>query len=338
MRILTQEPVIREEQNWLTILKNAISDPKLLLKALNLPEDDFEQSIAARKLFSLRVPQPFIDKIEKGNLQDPLFLQVMCSDLEFVQAEGFSTDPLEEKNANAVPNILHKYQNRLLFMVKGGCAVNCRYCFRRHFPYDENPGNKKSWQLALDYIADHPEIEEVIFSGGDPLMAKDHELAWLIKHLENIPHLQRLRIHTRLPVVIPQRITDEFCTLLAESRLQTVMVTHINHPNEIDQIFAHAMQKLKAVNVTLLNQSVLLKGVNDDAQILKILSDKLFQTGILPYYLHLLDKVQGASHFLISDIEAMQIYKTLQSLTSGYLVPKLAREIAGELNKTLYAE
>ena len=269
MRILTQEPVIREEQNWLTILKNAISDPKLLLKALNLPEDDFEQSIAARKLFSLRVPQPFIDKIEKGNPQDPLFLQVMCSNLEFVQAEGFSMDPLEEKNANAVPNILHKYQNRLLFMAKGGCAVNCRYCFRRHFPYDENPGNKKSWQLALDYIAVHPEIEEVIFSGGDPLMAKDHELAWLIKHLENIPHLQRLRIHTRLPVVIPQRITDEFCTLLAESRLQTVMVTHINHPNEIDQIFANAMQKLKALNVTLLNQSVLLKGVNDDAQILK---------------------------------------------------------------------
>lgn len=223
-------------------------------------------------------------------------------------------------------------------MAKGGCAVNCRYCFRRHFPYDENPGNKKSWQLALDYIAAHSEIEEVIFSGGDPLMAKDHELAWLIKHLENIPHLQRLRIHTRLPVVIPQRITDEFCTLLAETPLQKVMVTHINHPNEIDQVFTNAMQKLNVVNVTLLNQSVLLKGVNDDSQILKILSDKLFQTGILPYYLHLLDKVQGASHFLISDIEAMQIYKTLQSLTSGYLVPKLAREIAGEPNKTLYAE
>ncbi|OOF85351.1 EF-P beta-lysylation protein EpmB [Rodentibacter ratti] len=338
MHILTQDPVIREEQNWLTILKNAISDPQVLLKTLDLPEKNFEQALNARKLFALRVPQPFIAKMEKGNPNDPLFLQVMCSDLEFVQAEGFSTDPLEEKNANAVPNILHKYKNRLLFMVKGGCAVNCRYCFRRHFPYEENPGNKKSWQQALDYIAEHTEIEEVIFSGGDPLMAKDHELEWLIKRLENLPHLQRLRIHTRLPVVIPPRITDEFCEILAKSRLQTVMVTHINHPNEIDDLLAYAMKKLRHAGITLLNQSVLLKGINDDARALKNLSDKLFQIGILPYYLHLLDKVQGASHFLVDDRQAMAIYKTLQSLTSGYLVPKLAREIAGEPNKTLYAE
>ncbi len=274
--------------------------------------------------------------MEKGNPNDPLFLQVMCSELEFLQAEGFSTDPLEEQNANAVPNILHKYQNRLLFMVKGGCAVNCRYCFRRHFPYDENPGSKKSWQGALDYIAAHSEIEEVIFSGGDPLMAKDDELEWLIKRLENLPHLQRLRIHTRLPVVIPQRITDKLCLLLAESRLQMVMVTHINHPNEIDERLSYKMQKLKGANVTLLNQSVLLKGINDEAIILKNLSDKLFQIGILPYYLHLLDRVQGASHFFIDDKQAARLYKELQALTSGYLVPKLAREIAGEPNKTLY--
>lgn len=338
MHILTQDPVIREEQNWLTILKNAISDPQVLLKTLDLPEKNFEQALNARKLFALRVPQPFVSKMEKGNPNDPLFLQVMCSDLEFVQAEGFSIDPLEEQNANAVPNILHKYKNRLLFMVKGGCAVNCRYCFRRHFPYEENPGNKKSWQQALDYIAEHTEIEEVIFSGGDPLMAKDHELEWLIKRLENLPHLQRLRIHTRLPVVIPQRITDEFCEILAKSRLQTVMVTHINHPNEIDDLLAYSMKELRHAGITLLNQSVLLKGINDDARVLKNLSDKLFQVGILPYYLHLLDKVQGASHFLVGDRQAMAIYKTLQSLTSGYLVPKLAREIAGEPNKTLYAE
>ncbi|OOF51469.1 EF-P beta-lysylation protein EpmB [Rodentibacter trehalosifermentans] len=338
MHILTQEPAIREEQNWCHILKNSISDSRVLLNILNLSEQDFAASFNARKLFALRVPQPFVDKMEKGNPRDPLFLQVMCADLEFVQAEGFSSDPLEEQEANAVPNILHKYQNRLLFMVKGGCAVNCRYCFRRHFPYDENPGNKKSWQQALDYIAEHTEIEEVIFSGGDPLMAKDDELAWLIKRLENLPHLQRLRIHTRLPVVIPQRITNEFCEMLAESRLQTVMVSHINHPNEIDDRLGEAMQKLHHAGIVLLNQSVLLKGINDNAHILKSLSDKLFHIGILPYYLHLLDKVQGASHFLISDAEAHAIYKTLQSLTSGYLVPKLAREIAGEPNKTLYAE
>ena len=221
-------------------------------------------------------------------------------------------------------------------MVKGGCAVNCRYCFRRHFPYHQNKGNKANWQQALDYIAQNPQIEEVILSGGDPLMAKDHELDWLIKRLENIPHLSRLRIHTRLPVVIPQRITDEFCQILADSRLQTLLVTHINHANEIDDMLSTAMAKLKNVGVTLLNQSVLLKNINDDAYILKTLSEKLFRIGILPYYLHLLDKVEGASHFYINDESAAEIYRVLQSLTSGYLVPKLAREIANLPNKTLY--
>ena len=337
VRILPQNIPIREEENWLEQLKNAISDPKMLLKALNLPLEPFAKDIAARQLFALRVPLPFVEKMQPGNPRDPLFLQVMSAADEFIEAQGFSQDPLGELDVNAVPNILHKYQNRLLFMAKGGCAVNCRYCFRRHFPYEDNPGNKKSWQHALDYIAAHNEIEEVIFSGGDPMMAKDSEWAWLFERLENIAHLQRVRIHSRLPVVIPNRITAEFCQLLAKSRLQKVFVTHINHPNEIDSKLARAIGKLKNANVVLLNQSVLLKNVNDDAQILKILSDKLFQIGILPYYLHLLDKVQGASHFLISNEKALAIYKKLQSLTSGYLVPKLAREIAGEPNKTLYS-
>ena len=336
VRILTRNIAIREEQNWLETLKNAISDPKILLKTLNLSVEDFAEDIVARKLFAMRVPLPFVEKMEKGNPKDPLFLQVMTAQQEFIEAEGFSQDPLDEQQKNAVPNILHKYQNRLLFMAKGGCAVNCRYCFRRHFPYDQNPGNKTSWQQAIDYIAAHSEIEEVIFSGGDPMMAKDSEWAWLLERLEKIPHLQRLRIHSRLPVVIPERITDEFCDLLLKSPLQTVFVTHINHPNEIDEELALAMQKLVGAKVTLLNQSVLLKDVNDNPHTLKVLSDKLFQAGILPYYLHLLDKVQGASHFYISDEKALQIYKELQALTSGYLVPKLAREIGGEPNKTLY--
>lgn len=339
MRILTQNNPIREEQkiqNWLEILADAVSDPQELLQILNLPVDKFEKSITARRLFPLRVPRPFIEKMKKGNPQDPLFLQVMSLEQEFMVAEGFSKDPLEEQKT-AAPNVLHKYHNRLLLMVKGGCAVNCRYCFRRHFPYEQNKGNKANWQHALDYIAQNPQIEEVILSGGDPLMAKDHELDWLIKRLENIPHLSRLRIHTRLPVVIPQRITDEFCHILAASRLQSVLVTHINHANEIDEIFSAAMAKLKNIGVTLLNQSVLLKNINDNPQILKTLSEKLFQIGILPYYLHLLDKVEGASHFYISDESAVEIYRVLQSLTSGYLVPKLAREIANRPNKTLYS-
>ena len=335
VRILTQNIVIREEQSWTDLLANAISDPKLLLNTLNLPAEAFEKDIVARRLFPLRVPLPFVQRMEKGNPKDPLFLQVMSSADEFIQVEGFTTDPLEEQES-VVPSVLHKYHNRLLLMVKGGCAVNCRYCFRRHFPYADNKGNKVNWQKALDYIAIRPEIEEVIFSGGDPLMAKDHELNWLIKNLENIPHLQRLRIHTRLPVVIPQRITPELCKMLSESRFHTVLVTHINHPNEIDTTLSAAIFKLKQAGVVLLNQSVLLKNINDDAQILKQLSDKLFSINILPYYLHLLDKVEGASHFYIEDEKALNIYKILQSITSGYLVPKLAREIAKEPNKTLY--
>ena len=220
-------------------------------------------------------------------------------------------------------------------MVKGGCAINCRYCFRRHFPYQDNKGNKQNWQTALDYIAQHREIEEVIFSGGDPLMAKDHELDWLLTALEQIEHVKTVRIHTRLPVVIPQRITSQLCQRLQQSRLNKVLVTHINHPNEIDRTLAMYLDRLRAVNVVLLNQSVLLKGINDNAEVLKKLSDKLFSVGVLPYYLHLLDKVQGAGHFYLDDQQALAIYRQLQKISSGYLVPKLAREIAGEPNKTL---
>ncbi|TCP94955.1 L-lysine 2,3-aminomutase [Cricetibacter osteomyelitidis] len=339
MRILTQNTLIREDQSdksWTDYLASGISDPRKLLEQLELPIEKYKNAIQARKLFPMRVPLPFVQKMEKGNENDPLFLQVMTLQEEFFTQAGFSTDPLEEQQT-AAPNILHKYHNRLLLMVKGGCAVNCRYCFRRYFPYEQNKGTKENWRQTLDYIAQHQEIDEVIFSGGDPLMAKDHELQWLIKNLENIPHLQRLRIHTRLPVVIPQRITPILCEILQQCRFQTVLVTHINHANEIDDVFTDAMQLLKNSGITLLNQSVLLKNINDNAQVLKQLSEALFRVGILPYYLHLLDKVQGASHFYINDESAVKIYKELQSITSGYLVPKLAREIAKEPNKTLYS-
>ena len=319
---------------WLTDLANAFNDPVALLEFLELNPVDFSQDILARKLFALRVPKSFAEKMEKGNRYDPLFLQAMASADEFLQAEGFVKDPLEEQHSPA-PNILHKYQNRLLFMIKNSCAINCRYCFRRHFPYDEVKSGKQIWQQVLDYIAAYKEIEEVIFSGGDPLMAKDAELDWLITQLEQIPHIQTLRIHSRLPVVIPNRITETLCQRLLQSRLHIVLVTHINHANEIDEIFAQKMQMLKKANVVLLNQAVLLKGVNNQAECLKQLSHKLFSIGILPYYLHLLDRVEGASHFFVEDAEALKIYRELQKITSGYLVPKLAREIGGEPNKTL---
>lgn len=334
--MITQNHLIREVSSWTDYLATAISDPIELIKYLELPVENYQQDLSARRLFAMRVPLPFAQKMQKGNPNDPLFLQVMTNQAEFITAAGFVKDPLQEQD-NPIPNLLHKYHNRVLLMVKGGCAVNCRYCFRRHFPYADNPGNKTNWQQALSYIAQHPEIEEVIFSGGDPLMAKDHEITWLVNELEKIPHLKTLRIHTRLPVVIPQRITAELLQILAASPLNKVMVLHINHANEIDQQLAQALTQLKQHNVTLLNQSVLLKGINDDAYILKNLNDKLFANGVLPYYLHLLDKVEGASHFWIDDQTALAIYRQLITLSSGYLVPKLAREIAGEKSKTWYS-
>ncbi|MGO1295751.1 MAG: KamA family radical SAM protein, partial [Vibrio sp.] len=215
------------EQNWLKQLANAISDPATLLQQLEIDASPWESGFAARQLFSLRVPQSFVARMEKGNPYDPLLRQVLPLSEEFDVHEGFSIDPLEEQN-NERPGLLHKYQNRALLILKGGCAVNCRYCFRRHFPYADNKGSKTVWQQSLDYIAAHPQINEVILSGGDPLMAKDQELAWLIERIEHITHVKRLRIHSRLPVVIPARITDELCHLLANTRLQTIMVTHVN--------------------------------------------------------------------------------------------------------------
>ncbi|WP_312664133.1 KamA family radical SAM protein, partial [Pantoea sp. CTOTU49201] len=230
--IVTLNPPVRED--WLQQLADVVTEPAELLQLLSLDQHaDLAAGAGARKLFALRVPRAFIARMKKGDATDPLLLQVLTSRQEFIDAPGYSTDPLDEQSS-VVPGLLHKYRNRALLLVKGGCAVNCRYCFRRHFPYQDNRGNKRNWQAAIDYIATHPELDEIIFSGGDPLMAKDHELAWLVDALEKIPHLKRLRIHTRLPVVIPARITEGLCQILADTRLQVLMVSHINHAQEID--------------------------------------------------------------------------------------------------------
>lgn len=321
-------------EDWLSQLADVITDPDELLRLLKIDAD--ENLLAgrdAKRLFPLRVPRAFAARMKPGDPNDPLLKQVLTSQQEFVAVPGFSTDPLEEQHS-VVPGLLHKYRNRALLLVKGGCAVNCRYCFRRHFPYADNQGNKRNWQVALDYIAAHPELDEIIFSGGDPLMAKDHELAWLMDALEAIPHLKRLRIHSRLPIVIPARITEALTERFAHSSLQILLVNHINHAQEIDEEFRQAMRKLKPAGVTLLNQSVLLRDVNDNAQTLANLSNALFDAGVMPYYLHVLDKVQGAAHYMVSDDEARAIMRELLTLVSGYMVPKLAREIGGEPSKT----
>lgn len=328
------------EKNWCLELANAISDPKLLLQQLNLPPDSLEVSSEARKAFAQRVPMSFIQRMKKGDPNDPLLRQVLPVLDELKQVDGFSADPLQEQE-NAIPGLLHKYKNRVLMILKSGCAVNCRYCFRRHFPYEANKGNKVVWQEAIDYIKRSPEVDEVILSGGDPLMAKDHELVWLLAQLEPITHLKTLRIHTRLPVVIPSRVTDELIALLAATRLKVVLITHINHSNEIDESVKEAMDKLRKAKVTLLNQSVLLLGINDSVEALKALSHGLFSAGILPYYLYTLDKVDGAAHFAITDEKARELVRSLLKEVSGYLVPRLTKEEAGKTSKTplnLYLE
>ncbi len=320
--------------NWQTQLSEAISDPDELLALLCLSDNpQFKGDNAARRLFPLRVPRAFAKRMQAGNENDPLLRQVMTSQEEFIITHGFSSDPLGE-HAPIMPGLLHKYRNRALLLIKGGCAVNCRYCFRRYFPYHKNHGNKLNWRNAMAYIRSQPKIDEIIFSGGDPLMANDREMAWLIEKLEAIPHIKRLRIHTRLPVVIPARITDELCHILSSSLLQVVMVTHVNHANEIDAELGIAMGKLRAARVTLLNQSVLLRGVNDNADTLAALSNRLFDIGILPYYLFVLDKVSGAAHFMVGDNEAVRLIQELLTKVSGYLVPRLTREIGGKPSKT----
>lgn len=331
--IIQQNYVQQNKEAWIYDLANVVTDINDLLSRLSIEFTAISaEMLAAKKQFALRVPVSFITRMEKGNLQDPLLQQVLCDAQEMNPVDGYSADPLQEQN-NGIPSLLHKYHNRALLITKTNCAINCRYCFRRHFPYGDNQGNKANLSQALEYIGQHSELNEIILSGGDPLMAKDHELDWLIEQLEKIAHLERLRIHTRLAVVIPNRITDKLCQLLAQSRLDIILVTHINHPNEIDESVISVMHKLKQHHVTLLNQSVLLKGINDNSKTLVELSNKLFKAGILPYYLHLLDKVQGAAHFLVDDQTAQSLMRELATQVSGYLVPKLAREVGGEKNK-----
>ncbi|AEE21474.1 lysine 2,3-aminomutase YodO family protein [Glaciecola sp. 4H-3-7+YE-5] len=333
MTQIIPKKLIAVENNWQKVLSSAFTDPLALLKYLALDPAKFTDDIAARRLFPMRVPAPFAKRMEKGNPDDPLFRQVFPSKKEFNSDPNYLLDPLQEQS-NSKPGVLHKYQSRVLLLVRGGCAVNCRYCFRRHFPYSDNHLNKQEWQETLDYIRQDSKINEVIYSGGDPLMAKDDFLAWLTEEIAQIDHIKRIRIHTRLPVVIPSRITPELIKWFTQTRLKPIMVLHINHPQEIDQSLRDTLQKLTQAGVTLLNQGVLLKDINDSADAQVALSESLFDAGVLPYYLHVMDKVQGAQHFDHEDKIAKDIMAQMIKRLPGFLVPKLVREIGGQPGKT----
>jgi L-lysine 2,3-aminomutase (EC 5.4.3.2) len=326
-----------EQTSWSHELKRAITQLPELLKELDLPADLAATHIGATKTFRLLVPRPYLSRIEKGNLNDPLLLQVLPQHQELADVEGYLKDPLQEANHTPQKALVHKYESRVLVITTGICAVNCRYCFRRHFPYGDNQLAQSEWQSVIDYVTNDKNINEVILSGGDPLMLKDKVLAERVRSLESIAHLKRLRIHTRLPVVIPSRIDDELIYWMSQSRLSIVLVTHINHANEIDQAVESAMLRLKQIGVTLLNQGVLLKNVNDSVEAQVDLSNRLFQVGLLPYYMFTFDPVAGAAHFDIPIEDAQRLMGEVTKKLPGYLVPKLAKEIPGRASKTVFA-
>lgn len=322
--------------SWKNLLKNALTCPRELLASVGLTPAQLDFEIADSQSFKMRVPQPFIDKMQFGDPRDPLLLQVLSQAEEDITVAGYQADPLAETNSQQA-GLLHKYHGRVLLILASACAVNCRYCFRRHFPYQEQQANGTQLAAAIEYIKATPSISEVILSGGDPLVLGDNAIGQLVKQLDNIPHLRRLRFHTRLPVVIPQRVTRALCKILKSSRLNASIVLHINHANEIDPLLHDACQQLLAANVRLYNQSVLLKNINDNSETLINLSEKLFDSGITPYYLHLLDKVQGAAHFDINADRAIDLVEQMRNHLPGYLVPRLARETPQQPAKTVIA-
>jgi EF-P beta-lysylation protein EpmB len=320
---------------WQRLLAEAVRDPVELLQLLELPASLLPGAIIAARQFPLLVPRGFVDLMQRGNPGDPLLAQVLPLGVEMDAPPGFLRDPLEERGCASVPGMLHKYQGRALLVTTGACAVHCRYCFRRHFPYEELPRGRQWWDAARDYLVADPSLHEIILSGGDPLTLPDAQLGQLVQAFAEIPHLRRLRVHSRLPIVLPQRIDEAYIRWFTSSRLQAVLVVHANHPRELSAEVLNAISRVRRAGATVLNQSVLLAGVNDDAEVLSELSQRLFSVGALPYYLHCLDLVQGAAHFLVDDQRARRIMNELSALLPGYLVPRLVREEPGKPGKTV---
>ena len=313
------------QKNWQTQLSEAITSVDELLSILKL--ESLRDDIYVPKHFELRVPRAFVAKMRVGDKNDPLLKQVLPDKREQIKVTGYVADPLSENTQNPVKGLLHKYQSRVLLTITGACAIHCRYCFRQHFDYSANMPTADAKENIINYISAHPEINEVILSGGDPLNVTNRRLfAWL-ETLESIPQLTTIRLHTRLPLVIPTRLETALLERLSESRCHIVMVIHCNHANEIDALTAEYLQRARAAGITLLNQAVLLKGINDTVVTQTNLSQRLFATGVLPYYLHVLDKVAGAAHFDNDEQSAIELYWSLLAALPGYLVPKLVKEL-----------
>lgn len=318
---------------WQQQLREAIRDIGELERMLELPAGSLGPGGSEPSGFPMLVPRSFIARMRKGDASDPLLRQVLPVEAERTAVPGFGGDPLTEQQI-AHDGTISKYPGRALLITTGACPVHCRYCFRREFPYAEQTASRADWLPALEGIKSAPGVREIILSGGDPLSLGNDRLRQLIAHIEAIPQIRTVRIHTRFPIVLPARIDDELIEILAATRLNTVVVVHANHPAEIDASVANAARALKNCTGYFLNQSVLLRGINDDAEILIRLSEKLQECGIVPYYLHMLDRVTGAAHFEVDEATAISLVADMRRQIPGYLVPMLVRDQAGELSKT----
>jgi EF-P beta-lysylation protein EpmB len=337
MAILTvPDPPVRTSfttGSWQAAMKAAVRDPRRLCRLLELPTEADEAAARAAEQFPLFAPLEYIARMRPGDLHDPLLRQVLPLADELAEVPGFQTDPVHDEAARWQPGLLQKYQARMLMVTTGTCAVHCRYCFRRHYPYAESPRSPADWEPAIARIAADPSLDEVILSGGDPLTLVDASLAELVERLERVPHLRRLRIHTRLPIVIPQRVTNDLLRLLTRSRLTAIVVIHANHPHEIDAAVAGGLAALADTGIPLLNQAVLLRGVNDDADVLVELSRRLVNLRVMPYYLHQLDRVAGAAHFETPVSRGRELVEHMRTQLPGYAVPRYVQEVPGEPNK-----
>ena len=324
------------DRRWQAQIKSAIRDLHQLCELLELPEE-FRADISAVSKFPVFVTPSYLARIEKGRPNDPLLRQVLPLVDEDQPVPGFAQDPLQEQNFSPTPGLLHKYPNRALMVVTGACAIHCRYCFRRHFPYQDAPHSAEDWRPALAAISEDTQINEVLLSGGDPLMLVDSRIAELINELESISHLKRIRIHTRLPIMVPERITKKLLEIVQRTRLQTIVVIHSNHANELDKSVALALEQLRSAGTMLLNQSVLLRGINDQPDTLKRLSERLVECNVMPYYLHQLDRVAGAAHFEVDIDVGKALIASLRAQLPGYAVPRYVQEIPGESSKVILA-
>jgi len=319
--------------DWQKATANTVNDVDTLASLLELNGQTLNK-LVEKNSFKLRVPLPFVSRMRSGDINDPLLLQVLPLIQEQHDFPGNSTDPLEEKRYNVCPGLVHKYYGRVLLTAAISCPINCRYCFRRHFPYKDNRLTPSNWSQALNYIRQDKTIKEVILSGGEPLLLNDRLICRLLDEIESIEHVLHIRIHSRYPIVVPQRLTQSLCSRLINSRCNIALVLHCNHPNEIDEHVKQHLQTLRNSTVLLLNQSVLLKKINDDVDTLVALSETLYNTGVLPYYLHATDPVAGTAHYQVTDGQAKQLNLDLTHKLPGYLVPTLVREVSGECAKT----